>query len=361
MASKVRYLAVPAAAATLLFTIANPAHAAAPTPHFTVVNQVADQAGGAPLIDPDLVNAWGLAFSPTGPIWVANNGTNTATIYPGGVNGAPVTKAGLTVSIPGGAVTGQAFNDTTDFVVNAAGGSAPATFLFVSEGGDVQAWSGPVSGTTASVVQHVPGAIYKGLAVLHLAGANFILAADFHRGHIDAFDATFTRVHLPGLNFRDPNLPAGYAPFNVLAVGNKVYVAYAKQDADREDEQAGPGRGFVDVYTVPTAYTTTHPTRQRVASRGTLDAPWGLAIAPASYGRFAGALLVGNFGDGRIGAFRDGAFLGALRDPTGRRVQIPGLWGLLPGTATSGGVDTLWFSAGPGDEEHGLVGELLLN
>ena len=139
----------------------------------------------------------------------------------------------------------------------------------------------------------------------------------------------------------------------MLAVGDQVYVTYAKQDPAKEDEVAGAGLGFVDVY------STFGLARERIASRGTLNAPWGLAIAPASFGSFAGALLVGNFGDGRIGAFRNGQFLGALRDATGHRIQIDGLWALLPGTATTGGVGTLWFSAGPDDETHGLVGQLI--
>jgi len=357
MQTKLRFGLGVVAAGALVLLAATPAQAALPTPHFTQVNQVSDQPGKAKVTDPDVVNAWGLALSPTSPLWVANNGTNTATIYIGGLGGAAVTKAGLTVAIPGGAPTGQAFNNTSDFVVHVGANSAPATFLFVSEGGEVTAWSNPISGTNASIVGHSTGAIYKGLAIVHASTGNYLLATDFHHGRVDVYDKGFHLVHPDALSFRDPTLPKGYAPFNVFVVGNKVYVTYAKQDAAKEDEVDGAGLGFVDVYTVD-GYGS-HPTRQRIASRGPLDAPWGMAIAPASFGKFAGALLVGNFGDGHILVFKNGQFLGSLRDASNHRIHIDGLWALLPGTASTGGVGTLWFSAGPVHESHGLVGQLI--
>jgi uncharacterized protein (TIGR03118 family) len=360
MRTPLRWTVACVAGGALTILAGTPAWAAATpapsNPHFRVINQVSDQTGKARIADSDLVNPWGLAMSPTGPLWVANNGTNTATIYPGGLNGASVTKAGLTVTIPGGAPTGQAFNSTTDFPVMVGTSSAPATFLFVSEGGQVTAWSSTLSGTNASIVGHHTGASYKGLAVVHTHSANYLLATDFHGGRVDVYDSSFHLVQPDTLDLRDPTLPDGYAPFNVMAVGDTVYVTYAKQDAAKADEVAGPGRGFVDAYTVSGA----HPVRHRTASRGTLNAPWGMAIAPANFGPFAGALLVGNFGDGRIFAFRGGQFLGALRYPNFHRVRIEGLWALLPGTAASGGVGTLWFSAGPDDESHGLVGQIVL-
>jgi len=359
MRTPLRWTAACVAGGALTILAGTPATAAttlASNPHFRQINQVSDQPGHARITDPDLVNAWGLALSPTSPLWVANNGTNTATIYVGGLSGASVTKAGLTVTIPGGAPTGQAFNSTTDFPVTVGTTSAPATFLFVSEGGQVTAWSGPVSGTTASIVGRHAGASYKGLALVHTHAANYLLATDFHGGRLDVYDSTFHLVNPAVLRLGDATLPAGYAPFNVMAVGETVYVTYAKQDAAMADEVAGPGLGFVDAYTVSGAT----PVRRRVASRDTLNAPWGLAIAPANFGTFAGALLVGNFGDGRIFAYRDGRFLGALRYPNFHRVRIDGLWALQPGTAASGGVGTLWFSAGPNDESHGLVGQLVI-
>ncbi len=340
-------------AALLALVLGAPANAAPAASRFNRVDLVSDQPGKAPLVDPNLVNAWGLALGPTSPLWVANNGTNTSTIYAGGVNGATPTKASLTVTIPGGAPTGQVFNDTTGFVVEGTNGSGPARFLFASEGGDITGWSPAATPTAAILATHVDGAIYKGLAIVHTPTTALLLAADFHNNRIDVFSSTFQRLGGYSQLFRDPTLPDGYAPFNVFVAGAAVYVAYAKQDADAEDEVAGQGLGFVDVF------PTFGAPAVRVASRGQLNAPWGLAIAPASFGRFAGALLVGNFGDGRINVYRDDYFLGQLRDTSNKRIEIDGLWALLPGTTTTGGTGALWFSAGPAAETHGLVGEIL--
>jgi uncharacterized protein (TIGR03118 family) len=351
---QLRICAAGTAAALLALLGASPAQATTPTPRFTEVIQVSNQASAhAAVTDGDVVNAWGLALGPTSPLWVANNGTNTATIYRGGVNGAPVTKAPLTVMIPGGAPTGQAFNGGSDFVVTGPQGSGPARFLFVSEGGDVTGWSPAADTTHAILAAHVDGAVYKGLALAQTTFGTFLLAADFVGGRIDVFDRNFHRLDLPNRFFHDPRLPQGYAPFNVLVSGDTVYVTYAKQQAGSTDEQAGPGLGFVD------AYTDLGLAVQRVASHGTLNAPWGLAIAPAGFGRLSGALLVGNFGDGRIGAYKGDELLGLLHGTDGKPVRIDGLWALLPGTATAGGTGTLWFSAGPDDESNGLVGQLI--
>ncbi len=314
-----------------------------------MVPLVSDQVGEAPLVDKNVVNAWGLALSPTGPLWVANNGTNTATVYAGGVNGATPTKVPLTVDVNTDGPTGQVFNDTAGFVIP---GSTKALFIFDSEEGDITAWNSSL-GTKAAVVAHVEGANYKGLAILHLGAAAFLLAADFHNARIDVFDAAFHRVPDASASFTDPGLPKGFAPFNAFTVGAAVYVAYAMQDEDAEDEVAGRGLGFVDRFDGLTGRV------ERIASRGTLNAPWGMAIAPASFGKFAGALLVGNFGDGHIGAYRGGDFLGLLRMRRGGAVRVDGLWALQPGTAATGGAGTLWFSAGPDEETHGLVGEIL--
>ncbi len=351
-------LGTAAAAVALLVPLgAAPAHAGddAPAPHFTQVNQVSDDpAEHANILDANVVNAWGLALSPTSPIWVANNGTNTATIYAGGVNGAPVTKAPLTVAIPGGAPTGQVFNGVpTDFVVTGPGGSGGAVFMFASEEGDITGWNPTADRTHAIAAAHVEGAVYKGLALWQTPFGPLLLATDFAGGHVDVFDRTFHKLALPHQFFHDPKLPKGYAPFNVMVAGDTVYVTYAKQVPGSEDEAHGPGLGIVD------AYTDLGLTVHRVASHGTLNAPWGLAIAPASFGTFAGALLVGNFGDGRINVFRNDHFAGQLRDTGGHKIAIDGLWALLPGTANTGGVGTLWFSAGPGDESHGLLGQLI--
>jgi uncharacterized protein (TIGR03118 family) len=349
----IRALAV-GGAALLTLTLAAPANAAPGASRFDRVDLVSDQPGAAPVVDPNVVNAWGLALGPATPLWVANNGTNTSTIYTGGLNGATPTKAGLIVTIPGGAPTGQVFNDTTGLVVKTPDGKGgPARFIFSSEGGDITGWS-PATSTPrdAILAKHVDGAVYKGLAIFHVGTHAFLLAPDFKNNRVDVFDENFNR--LTGLSrlFRDSRLPRDYAPFNVLVSGRSVFVAFAKQKAGSTDEQAGPGLGFVDRFDWGEG-------PERVASHGALNAPWGLAIAPASFGRFAGALLVGNFGDGRISAYRGDDFVGQLRDKQGKAIAIDGLWALLPGTATTGGTGSLWFSAGPAEETHGLVGEIL--
>jgi uncharacterized protein (TIGR03118 family) len=340
-------MAIPAAAAP---AAAHPTNAGTA---FAEIDLVSDVPGRAPLVDPELVNPWGLALSATSPLWVANNGTNLATVYPGGVGGAPVTKAGLTVSLSGGAVNGEVANDTTDFVVTTPTGSGPARFIFSSETGDITAWNPAATGTTAVAVAHAEGAIYRGMALLHTDTGPFLLAADFKNARIAVFDKAFQPVQQSHSFLVDHFLPRGYAPFNVAVLGDAIYVAYAKQDATGENEVAGSGLGFVDRFDLTGRFT------RRMASHGPLNAPWGLAIAPASFGQFAGDLLVGNFGDGRISAYdAHGHFRGQLRDAHHKPITIDGLWALLPGTATTGGTDGLWFSAGIEDEEHGLVGQI---
>jgi len=328
-------------------------------PAFTEVDLVSNIPGRAAVTDGNVQNAWGLALSPTSPLWVANNGTNTSTLYAGGIGGATPTVVPLVVTIPGGAPTGQAFNGTSGFVVTGPGGSGPARFLFVSEDGDLVGWNPTadpvVAGqSTASLAKHVDGAIYKGLTLATTAFGSFLLAADFHNARIDVFDSSFNLMQPAAPFFTDPALPAGYAPFNVEALDGKIYVSYAQQDAAAEDEVAGPGKGFVDVY------SGFGLLEQRLVSRGPLNAPWGLQIAPSSFGRFAGSLLVGNFGDGRITAVdrRTGHVDGQLRDSRGKPIEIDGLWALLRGTATTGGTAAVWFSAGPNDEADGLVGQI---
>jgi len=354
-------LGAASAAVALLAPLAGgPAHADdGAAPRVTQINQVSDDPTEHPnVLDPNAVNSWGLALSPTSPVWVANNGTNTATLYPGGLAGAPVAKSPFVVAIPGGAPTGQVFNGTGQFVITGttdtgATASGSAAFIFDSEGGDITGWSPAVNRTHAFVGAHVDGAVYKGLALWQTVFGPLLLAANFAQGRIDVFDRTFTRLTLPRQFFNDPRLPRGYAPFNIMVNGDTVYVAYAKQVPGSEDEAHGPGLGIVD------AYTDLGLTVRRIATHDSLNAPWGMAIAPAGFGRFSGALLIGNFGDGRISAYRGNHFLGQLRGADGHRLVIDGLWALLPGTASSGGVGTVWFSAGPADESHGLVGQLI--
>jgi uncharacterized protein (TIGR03118 family) len=325
---------------------------------FTEVDLVSNIPGRAAVTDGRVKNAWGLAFSPTSPLWVANNGTNVATLYAGGVGGAAPSVVPLAVTIPGGAPTGQVFNGTSDFVVTGPGGSGPARFLFVSEDGDVTGWNptadpAVMGQSTATLAAHVDGAIYKGLAIGSNASGNFLYAANFHAGTIDVFDKGFHKVQLAG-SFTDPHIQRGFAPFNIQNLGGKLYVTYAKQDADREDDVAGPANGYVDIF------DTNGNLLKRLATRGRLNSPWGLAIAPASFGEFAGDLLVGNFGDGRINVVDPvtGEFIDQLRDANDRAITIEGLWALLPGTANTGGTDAVWFSAGPNGEADGLVGQI---
>ena len=314
---------------------------------FSVVPLVSDQPGVAPVTDPDLVNAWGLTSGPMTPWWVSDNGTSLSTLYRG-LDGA---KQGLVVQV-GGGPTGTVFNPTAGFVLPTGG---PALFLFDSEDGKVRAWN-RAQGTIAIVVVDRSGedAKFKGLAIAATSAGPRLYAADFHNAKVDVFDGSFAPV-LGG--FVDPALPSGYAPFGIQTIANRVFVTYAKQDADAEDEIAGQGKGFVD------AYDTAGNLLGRVAQHGQLNAPWGLAHAPDSFGRFAGDLLVGNFGDGQINAYAEhnGHFthVGELRDESGKSLTIDGLWALEVGQGGNNGpAGTLFFTAGPDDESHGLFGQI---
>jgi uncharacterized protein (TIGR03118 family) len=313
-------------------------------------NLVSDQPGVAQLTDPQLVNAWGMSRGPNSPVWVSDNGADVTTVYNGAVPGnpeSPVAKV-LSVNIPGGAPTGQVFNDTSAFLL--PGTTTPARFIFIGEDGDLSAWAG---GPAATLVGHMDDAVYKGLALAHTPSGPRLLAANFHANRIDVFDDTFAPVPAAG-TFTDPTLPAGYAPFNVAAIGGQIFVTYAKQDAEGEDDVAGPAHGFVDVYTTSGAFV------ERFASHGVLNSPWGMTIAPANFGQFSGDLLIGNFGDGRIHAFdpNTGEVLGTLRGTSGAPLAIDGLWALMVGNAVAGGPNSVWFSAGPDEEAHGLLGVL---
>jgi uncharacterized protein (TIGR03118 family) len=350
-------LALGVAAAVFPLVVAAPVGASQPGNAYRQTNLVSDLPGLAQLTDPDLVNPWGLAASPTSPAWVADNGTNKATLYRGFVDGSPIQKVGLVVNIPGGAPTGQVFNPTPGFVVSSGAASGPAVFLFNSEGGQVTGWNPgvppPPPSTQAQIGTSVPDAIYKGLAIATTPAGTFLYSADFHNARIDVFDSSFNLVHLSG-SFSDDEIPAGFAPFNVQTLGGLLYVAYAKQDADREDEVAGQSLGFVDVYDLNGNLL------RHLIERGQLDAPWGLALAPAGFGRFGGALLVGNFGNGRINAYdpETGEFLGRLRNEDNKPIEIDGLWALRFGNGVIGNPNTLLFTAGIDDEAHGLFGAI---
>jgi uncharacterized protein (TIGR03118 family) len=330
------------ASLTCLLTITS-AHAT----EFATRTLVTDDqsANAAVLADPALRNPWGLAYGPTSPFWVGNNATGTSTLYSVNPTTNAPSKIGLTVTIPGtGAVTG------VSFVGTGANFNGDA-FLFVSEDGTIAGWRGAL-GTQAEVLQVASDRVYKGAAVASVGGDAYLYAADFHAGHVDVLKGA-PGAPDPAGSFTDPGLPAGYAPFNVAKLGDRLYVTYAAQDATGLDELAGAGLGLVDEFDLTGSFV------KRVATGGSLNAPWGLAIAPATFGEFAGSLLVGNFGDGRISAFDPvtGAPLGQLTGSGGQPLAIAGLWALLVGNdAGAGSSGALYFTAGPGGETHGLFG-----
>ena len=320
---------------------------------YTVTPLVSDQPGVAAHTDPHLVNAWGLTAGPVTatssagtPWWVSDNGTDRSTLYDGSGVARP-----LIVTVDGGP-TGAVFNATSGFLLPTGG---KALFLFDNEDGEILGWNG-AQGMTAIVVHPSVGGIYKGLAIADTTAGPRLYAADFHNARVDVFDTNF--VLQPAGAFVDPSLPDGYAPFGIQTIGDRVFVSYAKQDEDAEDEVAGQGAGFVD------AYDTAGNLLGRVAQHGQLNAPWGLALAPPGFGRFGGDLLVGNFGDGQINAYAElsnGRFehRGELRGPDGKTLVIDGLWALQFGTGgTAGPIGTLFFTAGPDDETQGLFGSI---
>src|SRR5947207_2255580 len=244
---------------------------------------VSDVPNLAQILDPLLVNPWGVTMSATSPFWTANNGTSTATLFGGDVAGTPLIKNTLNVTIPGGLPTGTVFNGSGDFVITAGGGTGPARFIFASITGNITAWR---AGTAAIIAANKPDHAYTGLAIGNNGVANFLYAADFKNAKIDVFDKNFATA-TPAGTFTDPALPAGYAPFNIQNVGGKLYVMYAKVDPATGEEEEGVGLGFVSVF------DTNGNFLQRLISNGPLNAPWGITLAPASFGVFGGALLVG--------------------------------------------------------------------
>ena len=244
-----------------------------------------------------------------------------------------------------------------------ASGKAPvaASFIFVSEDGVLSAWANGADPTQALVeMDNSSTAAYKGLALVVTPTVQ-LYAANFKSGAIDVFDAQFKPVTLAAGSFVDPKVPAGFAPFNIWNIGGKLYVTYAKQDSNKTLDVAGVGNGYVSVF------DPTGKLLQSLVTGGTgslLNSPWGLALAPATFGKFAGALLVGNFGDGLINAYdpTTGAFLGTLQDANGKNIALPGLWSLYFGNGGSGGDNnTLYFTAGPGGSKHGILGSIQAN
>jgi uncharacterized protein (TIGR03118 family) len=312
---------------------------------FLVTNLTSNQPGVAPFQDTKLQNAWGLASSASSPFWVGDNATGFSTVYTG--SGSPVST--IAVHIPGdGSVTGVTFTATG---TTAFSGDS---FLFASEDGTVSGWRGALGlmGTAEVIQTGVPANEYKGITYADVGGSGYAFLANFATGNVDVLKGTVGAPDLTG-KFIDPSLPAGYTPFNVQVIGNSVYVAYAIKNGT--DELDGPGLGIVDRFDLNGNFLA------RIGTGGDLNAPWGLAIAPAGFPIFGGDLLVGNFGDGKIHAYNatSGGPLGAVQDPLGNDVAIDGLWGLRFGNGASGGtLGSLYFTAGPDDESNGLFGRL---
>ncbi|MEO6712916.1 MAG: TIGR03118 family protein, partial [Mycobacteriales bacterium] len=268
----------------------------------------------------------------------------------------------LTVVVPGGNPTGQVFNaDSSQFIV-CSGACGSARFIFATERGVISGWNpgvnltGAVPSTHAVAAVAVPGANYKGLALATSAGSPYLYAANFHAGTVDVFDTAFHKQTWDGA-FVDPALPAGYAPFNVALIRGMLYVTYAVTDPLRKDDVPGAGNGIVDVFTTDGGLV------RRLITRRGLNSPWGMAHANTSFGKFSGALLVGNFGDGLIHAYdpRNGSYRGVLTDAAGAKVKVDGLWGLLFGNGVSASQNSLMYTAGPSDEAHGRFGIIRAN
>jgi len=329
---------------------------------FSVTNLVTDDQAVnlAQTTDPFLKNAWGISRSAGSPFWVCDNATGVATLYQ--VNPSTDVTTKVTLGSPPGASGGVVIppvgtGTPTGQVSNTASGTGAFnadTFLFVNEDGTISGWRNPL-GTTAEVLQTGdPANVYKGTTLDTTGGHSYLLAANFRAGTIDVRKGDAAAPNLTG-NFLDPNLPSGYAPFNIQTLGSTIYVSYALQDAAKHDDDPGAGHGFV------TAFGLQGNFLGRIGSMGTLNSPWGLAIAPSSFGSVAGDLLVGNFGDGTINVFSaDPAmpgFVGQLSGVDGKAIAIDGLWGLIVGNDGNGGSSQkIYFAAGPNAEADGLFG-----
>jgi uncharacterized protein (TIGR03118 family) len=330
------YLLAATAVAMGIASVSLPAAA-----QYKVTNLVSNQVGVATHQDPSLVNAWGIAFAPTGPFWVSDEGTGLSTLY----TGAGVKQA-LVVSVPGasgqliGSPTGVVFNATSDFVVTQNGVSGAAMFLFDTLDGTISGWSPTVNATTAVVAVTKTGALYTGLATGQSNGDNFLFAADNANNRVDVYDKTFTLVN----SFTDSSLPAGSNPYNVQNIGGDLYVTFT----------TSTGSGVVDIF------DTGGRLKKTFARGGTLKMPWGLAKSPSNFGKAGNAILVGNLADGRINAYSsgNGKFLGQLRDSTGKIISIDKLWGLTfgGGNPNNGNTNQLFFTAGPNNYANGLFG-----
>ena len=332
-------------------------------------DMVSDNTDNVPaaIEDPRLVNSWGLAFSPTSPFWINDNGAGLATLYkydfgtglvdvlpePSVVIPPPSVDPGATA-----APTGIVFNPANVSTMNPE--FSGDVFIFATEDGTISGWQ-PSFGDAAQLrVDNTDpdGPVYKGLAMAVDGGNTELFATDFHSGKVDVFDVTYQKVSLPKSAFVDRRLPHGYAPFGIANINNLLYVSYALQDDDKHDDVKGPGHGFVDVY------QPSGKLMRRFASRGTLDSPWGIVMAPnVGFGTASAHILIGNFGDGGINVFNaaTGKWQGFLSDSNGDSIAPDGLLALSFGnSAGAGPTTTLFFTAGPHGESDGLFGKIEL-
>lgn len=338
------------AAVCALALAAMPAHAQ--TNSFKQTNLVSDTAGMAAGTDPELNNPWGVASMPNQPFRMANNQGGTSRAYdrngvstgsfvvpPPRGSSNPSTPTGIVANFINGVVAGFNVNRMTSL------------FIFDTEDGTISGWNGADTDAILVVDHSATGAVYKGLALVENDSGDFILATNFNSGDVEAYNASFQPTALFGTPFVDPTLPSGFAPFGIHVIANnQVVVTYAQQDALKHDPIRAPGAGFVSLFDANGGFL------RRIASQGTLNAPWGAAIAPATFGSFPDALLIGNFGDGTINAFNltTGAFLGQLKDSNGAVITNPSLWELLFTTGTTGVPNTLYITAGLANAKHGL-------
>ena len=323
-------------------------------PTFTQTNLVSDGATPAASVDPNLVNPWGLAFnSSNGNIWVADNGAGVSTIYsPAGAANPLV----VTIPPPAGsngkaAPTGTVFHKGSGFNVTSGGVSGPSQFIFATEDGTISGWN-PATGNAAvlAVDDSASSAVFKGIAIAGSGRGSHIYVTDFRHGTVDVFDSQFQAVNAAGA-FSDPSIPAGFAPFGIQNLHNKIYVTYAKQNGQLHDDVAGLGNGFVDVF------TTKGKLIRQFVSMGNLNSPWAVA---QGVGKLSNDILIGNFGDGKINIFDSrGNDLGTVNDSTGAAITIEGLWGLLPGQGKQ--KQSIFFAAGTNGEADGLYGTLTVN
>jgi uncharacterized protein (TIGR03118 family) len=325
----------------LFLSAAGAAQAQSGANSYRVVNLVSNVAGVAEQTDPGMVDPWGFS-NPGSPFWLSDHGSGLSTVYAG--TGVPNANVIVTIPAAGGSGTGK----PTGQVQNSAGAAfklsngGNASFIFASEDGLITAWNNAIGKIAEIKIDNSSTkAVYKGLAIGTSDAGGTLYGANFRSGKIDTWGPGLVPVTLAG-SFADSQVPSGYAPFNIWNIGNKLYVEYAKQDKDQFLDAGGPGTGYVAVFDL-NGNLITH-----LISGGVLNSPWGVAIAPAGWGTFGGALLVGNYGDGRINAFdaTTGAFLGTLQDTDGNAVAISGLWGMVFGTGTRADVNTLYFCAG---------------